>query len=138
VVASSLSVSRRQVSAIRDALRSADRYFRLTLAQDAGMDASPGSSSEEGSRSVAEAFRHVVVAWLVSKRRVAQLACILTSLNVAYYGLIWQYTNDLTTPAVAAFMHAAAEAWFVAAEQREAERRGRRVAVIRKPKGFGQ
>jgi hypothetical protein len=130
-VASSLSVKRSQISAIRDALKSADRYFRLTLAMDAGMSTSSASSAE-GSKSVADAFKAVAVVWVMTRRQVAQLGYILTSLNVAYFGLLWMYTNDMTTPMVAAMLHAGTEFWFVAAEHEAAKKKGKRVPVVKK------
>lgn len=47
--------------------------------------------------------------WLISGRRVARLSFMLTSLDVAYLGIIWQATGNLATPVTAASMHAAAE-----------------------------
>ncbi len=50
--------------------------------------------------------------WLLARQRVAQLGYILTMLNVTYYGMIWQHTGDLATPAAAAFMAGATEMYF--------------------------
>ena len=124
-------MKRSQITAIRDALRSADRYFRLTLAMDAGTSSS-STSSAEGSKTVADAFKAVAVVWVMTRRQVAQLGYILTSLNVAYFGLLWMYTDDMTTPMVAAMLHAGTEFWFVAAEHKAAKKRGKRVRVLKK------
>lgn len=50
--------------------------------------------------------------WLVSRRHVAQLACVLTGMNVMYYSILWWFTGDMSTPIMAAFLHAAAEVWY--------------------------
>lgn len=49
--------------------------------------------------------------WFLSRRRVARLSYMLTSLNVAYLGVVWHATGNLGAPAAAAFLHAAAELW---------------------------
>jgi hypothetical protein len=54
----------------------------------------------------------VALLWLLARQRVAQLGYILTMLNVTYYGMIWQRTDDLATPAAAAFMAGATELYF--------------------------
>lgn len=50
--------------------------------------------------------------WLMSRRQVAHLACIMTGLNVMYYSIMWTATGDMTAPIVAAMLHAATEVWF--------------------------
>ena len=47
--------------------------------------------------------------WLISRRRIARLSFILTSLDVAYLGIVWQATGNLAAPTTAAFVHATAE-----------------------------
>lgn len=49
--------------------------------------------------------------WLVSRKRVAHLACVLTGLNVMYYSLLWTITGDMAAPIMAAMLHAATECW---------------------------
>ncbi|KAF6266630.1 hypothetical protein COO60DRAFT_7107 [Scenedesmus sp. NREL 46B-D3] len=151
------SVRPQQLAVVRDALRSADAYFRLTQAQAVGAaapaegsqkaqrstrplppsaagaaptmfatstlaDGLDGSYDEEGeeqqelagtssSQAAADAFRMVSMVWFLSHRRVARLAYLLTSLNVAYLGVVWHATGNLGAPAAAAFLHAAAEMW---------------------------
>lgn len=106
-------VKGRQITAIRDAFKSAERYFKLTLAMDTS------GNGEVYSKSAAEAFKTVAVVWLLTKRKVAQLAYILTSLNMSYLGIIWHATGDLMTPAVAALLHNAVECGFTAWEQNQ-------------------
>uniref|UniRef100_A0A383VP99 Uncharacterized protein n=1 Tax=Tetradesmus obliquus TaxID=3088 RepID=A0A383VP99_TETOB len=152
------NVRPKQIEVVRDALRNADAYFRLTQAQAAGAAAarpSPKaqrstrpllppaagaamptmfatstladgltSSYEEeeeeeqqevattaSSKAAADAFRMVSMVWFLSRRRVARLSYMLTSLNVAYLGVVWHATGNLGAPAAAAFLHAAAELW---------------------------
>jgi hypothetical protein len=50
--------------------------------------------------------------WLVSRRRVASLACVLTGMNVMYYSIVWTVTGDMSAPICAALLHAAVEVWF--------------------------
>ncbi len=78
----------------------------------------PGTGAST-SKSAAEAFKTVSLLWLISKRRVAQLATILTVLNCYYYSLIWSCTGDLTAAAVAALLHNAVEVGFVSWEERK-------------------
>jgi hypothetical protein len=54
----------------------------------------------------------LVQIWLVSRRRVASLACVLTGLNVMYYSIVWTVTGDMSAPICAALLHAAVEVWY--------------------------
>eukprot|EP00882_Tetradesmus_deserticola_P019698 GHRQ01021226.1.p1 GENE.GHRQ01021226.1~~GHRQ01021226.1.p1 ORF type:complete len:119 (+),score=49.97 GHRQ01021226.1:352-708(+) len=68
-------------------------------------------AATSSSQAAADAFRMVSMVWFLSRRRVARLAYILTSLNVAYLGVVWHATGNLGAPVAAAFLHAAAEMW---------------------------
>ena len=51
-----------------------------------------------------QAFKAVASVWLLTRARVARLAGLLTALHVAYFGMVWHLTHDLSTPMVAAFV----------------------------------
>lgn len=53
-----------------------------------------------------------VQVWLVSRRHVAKLAGLLTGGSVLYLGVLWGATGDMSTPLVAALLHAAVEVWY--------------------------
>lgn len=82
-----------------------------SLEEECEEAAGESSSTPPGSQAAADAFRDVAMVWFLSRRRVARLAYILTSLDVAYLGVIWQATGNLATPTAAAFSHAVAEVW---------------------------
>jgi hypothetical protein len=146
VVASCLSVREWELEALSDALKSAERYFRLAISERrgasapasasascdedgdvqgggaaAGAAAAAAVSSEVGGRSAARAFRLVTTVWLLQRFQVSRLGFVLTSLNTAYYFVMWQSTDDLATPAAAALLHCAVECYFSASEQREVD-----------------
>jgi hypothetical protein len=75
-----------------------------------------GGSSEHRGRSAAAAFRLVAGAWLLSRYEVGRLGFVLTSMHIVYLYITWLSTYDLTTPAVAAGLHAAFEAWLSSRE----------------------
>jgi hypothetical protein len=146
-------VRERELSAVNDALRSGERYFRLKISEARGARAATGEgaaaapdgggalpaeaepvqggapaaprpgSSELRGRSAAAAFRLVAGAWLLSRYEVGRLGFVLTSLHIVYLSIIWLSTYDLTTPAVAAGLHAAFEAYLSAREHSQAEAR---------------
>lgn len=106
VIANFLSVRECEFSAIKEALRSSERYFRLTMSMD-------NRSSANESKRTSQAFRNVAVLWMCSRRQVAKLGYVLTALNVTYFGALWQYTGDLATPATAALLQWALELYYV-------------------------
>jgi len=89
----------------------------MMMAASVGPTNNPRDEDEEGgssdttatSQAVSEAFKRVSLLWLITRRRVCQLAYMLTALNVVYYYLIWHETQDLATPAVAALVAIMAE-----------------------------
>lgn len=167
--ASCLGVRPRHIEVLRDAVRSADAYFRLAAARQPGnvwpggarsagvTGGSGGPSAQYGStvfassssltleqdlseseadddgylteaaasmgQVAADAFKTLAMVWLVSRRHVAQLSCILTGINVMYFSMVWAATGDMTAPIVAAMLHAGVECWY--GEQNPATGRSR-------------
>lgn len=119
-IASELTVNRRELRAIRTAMDNSERYFRFSIAATAG--ATPLQPFEP--RRASEAFRIVALVWVLMRKKVAQLAYVLTALNVTYFGMIWQSTGDLTTPAVCALLHNAVEFLYVHRELHGSSRGG--------------
>ncbi|GLI70251.1 hypothetical protein VaNZ11_015098 [Volvox africanus] len=160
VVTRQLDVNDRQVTAIRDALESADRYFLHAAAERAAERpdilqrqatsqqqwpsdatglatsfASVGGASHglvdeairdtpyNGSYSygplrqlgaeMSQAFKTVSILWLMTRRKAARLAYVLTALNVVYFGIIWHQTRDLGTPVVAAMLATLTELFLI-------------------------
>lgn len=105
-IANQLAVRESEYFAIRDALQNSDRYFRLTLSMDR-------NASERVSQTTSQAFKSLAIVWLLMKKKTTQLGFMLTALNITYYGLIWQETGDLATPAVTAMILTLVEFWFV-------------------------
>lgn len=111
VVASCLTVREWELEAVSDALKSAERYFRLSMAEGRGAAAplpppasgaapvpaaeapaaaAAGGGADAGSRSVAQAFKLVAATWLLQRYQVARLGFVLSALNIAYLYVTWQ------------------------------------------------
>ena len=107
-MASCLTVREWELEAVSDALKSAERYFRLSISEGRGASArgSPlatdasdaeaaaaagaDAGSDAGSRSAAQAFRLVAATWLLQRFQVARLGFVLSALNIAYLYVMWQ------------------------------------------------
>jgi hypothetical protein len=55
----------------------------------------------------------VSILWLMTRRKAARLAYVLTALDVCYFGIIWHQTRDLGTPVVAALLATLTELFLI-------------------------
>ncbi|GIL59726.1 hypothetical protein Vafri_14451 [Volvox africanus] len=62
---------------------------------------------------MSHAFKMVSILWLMTRRKAARLAYVLTALNVVYFGIIWHQTRDLSTPVVAALLATLTELFLI-------------------------
>ncbi|KXZ52107.1 hypothetical protein GPECTOR_10g1130 [Gonium pectorale] len=80
----------------------------LAMDDNGGGDAANAPLRQLGTE-MAQAFKTVSILWLLTRRRAARLAYVLTALNVSYFGIIWHHTNDLGAPVTAALLATLAE-----------------------------
>lgn len=93
LVARQLAVKRGQYQVLHSAITHSDRYFRLTES----MSLQTGDTAQQ-SRRVSKAFKTVSMVWVVMRKKVSQLAFVLTGFNICYIALVWHVTDDLSTP----------------------------------------
>jgi hypothetical protein len=117
-VAMALSPRSKQLAAVRDAARSADRWFRLERAHRAGAalatvsqeeedgygvasssPSSPPSSSALAAKDDGHAFRSLALAWARERRSVARLAFVLSAIELLYVHELWDATGDVSAAA---------------------------------------
>lgn len=124
-VAMALSPRTKQLAAVRDAARSAERWFRLERAHRVGAAVASVDTSqeEEGEGAVSSssapssalaakddgfAFRRLALAWARERRSVARLAFVLSAIELLYVHELWDATGD-----VSAVVGALTAAWAV-------------------------
>lgn len=110
-VAMALSPRARQLSAVRDAARSAERWFRLERAHRRGASAAVGAEEQQQQQrevgqaasstalSHGTAFRSLALTWARERRAVARLAFVLSALQLMYVHQLWSVYGDVSAAA---------------------------------------
>lgn len=93
-------VTEDEVSVVVDAISNADRYYRV-------MSVTEGS--KEDPLLNATAFKMVAGNWLSRTHSAAMLTGVIGLFDIIYLGFLWQYTGDLTAPAMVAILSSAVE-----------------------------
>jgi hypothetical protein len=96
-VAAALSPRARQLAAVRDAARSAERWFRLQRAHEAGTTATTSAPTVAADQdNDGRAFRALALEWARERRSVARLAFVLSAVELLYVHELWDATGDVS------------------------------------------
>jgi hypothetical protein len=96
-----LGTDEAEAEVVRDAVQSADRFYRLTAME-------VGSSADDAARA-ATAFKAVAVSWMEAREDACALAGAITFVDVIWISAIWYLTSDLSGAAVAALLVSAVD-----------------------------
>ncbi|KAI8464600.1 MAG: hypothetical protein J3K34DRAFT_524892 [Monoraphidium minutum] len=118
-----LVTAEEEVDILRDAVHSADRYYRLTAME-------VGSTAADADRA-STAFKAVAVSWMEMREDASSLAGSVAFLDVISISAIWYMTGDLAAAATAALAVAGVDYYHLhrLATQRGGARRGLRAAA---------
>lgn len=97
------SISDDEASIVEDAMENADRYYRVVAMSD---------ETNGDPRMHAVAFKAVAQDWFSQNQAAALLSGVLGFFDILYLGVLWQFTGDLTAPAVVAYLVSAVDYTF--------------------------
>ncbi|CAL8464857.1 g4392 [Coccomyxa elongata] len=89
-------ISGEEYEAVDAAVRSADRYYRLTATNVSGR--------QDDAERMARAFKAEAASWVHRQQMAGNVAGLMAAFEVTFLGMLWRATGDLSAPAAACLM----------------------------------